>query len=172
MADEPGLPRLTWNPITEAFTNNLSRKRVRLSDPISSDPALFSSDDDPSADNYTGERRKTKYRGPWFCQQPASDSVSESPENILPTKRKRKLERQFDSGVWLGSDGTDLEDIIEEVTSSEVPGDRLRLGPFRGKQALKEEIPSPEELALRQIELCLDEGQETIDLSSVSLKTP
>lgn len=168
MAEEPSLPRLIWNPDTESISNNRPHKRARLSSPpvFSSDPAVFSSDDDPSADNYTQGRRKQKYRGPWFRQQLASDS-QESQEHESPKKGKRTFERQFDSGVWLGSDGTDVDEATEVLES--INGTwNLSARQSRATQTLKGSPPSPEELACGQIQLCLEEGNECIDLSYAS----
>jgi hypothetical protein len=161
MADELQLPKLAWNAHSQSFSKN--RKRIRLSSPpvFSSDPAIFSSDDDPSADNYTQERRKRKYRGPWYQQIPASEA-GEPQEQSPKKKTKRIFERQFDSGVFMGSDGTDLDD-----------GDELELGapsklPLRKSQGatpVKKSVPSAEELAQDYIGRCLDDGVEIIDLS-------
>ena len=168
MADELSLPRLAWNPVAKSISNNRPRKRVRLSSPpISSDPALFSSDDDPSSENYTQGRRKQKYRGPWYSQQPASDHDSqESQESQVhqdPKRGKRSFERQFDSGVWLGSDGTDSDEMIESFQSINETW-KLPVRSSRSTQT-KDEPPSPEQLARAQVELCLEEGNESIDLS-------
>ena len=166
MADEPSLPRLAWNPATESFSTDSSRKRVRLSPPISSDPPIFSSDDDPSSENYTHGRRKQTYKGPWYSQQRASDQDSqETRENSK--KSKRVFERQFDSGVWLGSDGTDVDEAMEGFQS--INNESLNL-PVRQSSApqTKDEPTSPEALVRDQIELCLEEGNETIDLSYIA----
>ena len=166
MAEEPSLPRLAWDPITESFHNNRPQKRVRLSSPpMSSDPAIFSSDDDPSADNYTAERRKKKYRGPWYRQQPASDSGSQDSQDRDNSKKsKRTLERQFDSGVFMGSDGTDVDEGMEEFESdNEISSSKLPLRQSRTTQTARP--PSAEELAQRQIADCLETGNENIDLS-------
>lgn len=165
MEDELTLPRLAWNPATGSFFKDRPRKRVRLSSPpVSSDPVVFSSDDDPSSENYTQGRRKQKYRGPWYSQEPASEQDSqESQGRESPKKSKRIFERQFDSGVWLGSDCTDADEAIEGLLSI---NETWNL-PVRQSRFIqpKNETPSPEELARGQIELCLEEGNESIDLS-------
>ena len=165
MEDELTLPKLAWNPATGSFFKDRSRKRVRLSSPpVSSDPALFSSDDDPSSDNYTQGRRKQKYKGPWYSQEPASEQDSQELQGRQSSRKsKRIFERQFDSGVWLGSDDTDVDEAIEGLQSI---NETWNL-PVRQSRATrtKDETPSPEELARRQIELCLEEGNECIDLS-------
>lgn len=164
MADDFSLPRLKWDPTTESFSQNAVRKRARLSSPpASSDPALFSSDDDPSADNYTQERRKKKYRGPWFQQRPASEAGSQDTQDNVPEKKtKRTFERQFDSGVFMGSDGTDFDDVLEELETKNAPTLPLPLRHSRGTAKL---LPTPEELVKGQIQRCLEEGNESVDLS-------
>lgn len=165
MADEPTLPKLAWDPVTESFSNNRRRKRVLSSPPVSSDPAIFSSDDDPSAENYTQERRKKKYRGPWYRQQLASDAGSQDQhENGQHKKGKRTFERQYDSGIFMGSDGTDIDEAMENLLAPSGPSLSLRLS--RAAQTEKP-IPSPEDLARGQIDRCLEEGEGSIDLSYV-----
>ncbi|PBP25960.1 leucine Rich Repeat family protein [Diplocarpon rosae] len=167
MADELPLPRLAWNPATESFSQNTARKRIRLSSPpASSDPAIFSSDDDPSAENYTAQERrgKRKYRGPWYMQRPA-EPEAESQESITAEARKTKrpFERQFDSGVFMGSDGTDMDDGIE-VSNAAIP---LSLPQIQPQTVQTVRQPDPENAARRHIELCLEDGTESIDLSYV-----
>lgn len=167
MTDDLPLPRLRWDPTTESFSKNAVRKRARLSSPpVSSDPALFSSDDDPSADNYTQERKKKKYRGPWYQQIPASEgNFQESLEQAAEKKSKRTFERQFDSGVFMGSDGIDIDEVLEELearnATTTLP---LPMRQSRGTQSAKP-LPTPEELVKGQIHLCLEEGNESVDLS-------
>jgi hypothetical protein len=169
MAEDLPLPRLAWDPTRESFSKNPPRKRARLSSPpISSDPAIFSSDDDPSADNYTQERRKKKFRGPWYRQRPASDAGSQDSHEHDPHKKsKRRFERQFDSGVFMGSDGTDMDESMEEFESGTTP---LPLRQSRATQTARA-TPTPEELARGQIQRCLEDGDESIDLSYVFLES-
>ena len=170
MAGEPTLPRLAWNPLIESFSNHPQKKRGRVnSDALSSDPPLFSSDDDPNAENYTYIRRKKKYKGPWYQQLPASDSSHDSHEQENVKKGKRAFERQYDSGVFMGSDGTDIDEPMEE----------LELEPPASVPCLPRTVPaynhvphgwnevdrSSEDLARSQIDLCIENGNETIDLS-------
>ena len=80
-------------------------------------------------------------------------------------KKKRPFERQFDSGVFMGSDGTDMGEGVEElevVNTSMLPVRQLR------EAQTERGAPAPEELARVQIESCLEEGNESIDLSYVS----
>lgn len=170
MADEPALPNLPLAPTEEPFLNDSRpQKRVRhrsTSPPISSDPPFFSSDDDPSAENYSGAngRQKRKFRGPWYNQEP---------EDSGERKPKRTLQRQFDSAVWLGSDGTEDDDDAEFSAHVHTP-DHFNEAPIviprvgeiirRVTQTTRAD-PTPEELAEKEIGLCLETGREDIDLS-------
>ncbi|KAI9167556.1 Glucose-repressible alcohol dehydrogenase transcriptional effector [Paramyrothecium foliicola] len=173
MSEEPSLPRLpavSWDDQPQNFLSG-SRKRGRaqrfLDDNAqnfnSSDPAVFSSDDDPGLDNYVEGRRKKRYIGSWFQQHPAS-SDSAFGDGIPKPKPKRKLARQVDSGVFLGSDGAESEDMLEVL---EVPV-RARL-----PQLERPPIPrmSSIELALqKKISKCLEDGSETVDFWSMGLE--
>ena len=164
MEDEPLLPALPSNSASASFLNDKPRKRARFSPPISSDPPIFSSDDDPSAENYTQGRRKQKYRGPWYRQRLAPDLESQQTHGAgLQKKSKRTFERQYDSGVFLGSDGTDVDEAAEGLESINETWS-LPVRPSCATQTI-EELPSLEALAQGQIELCLENGNETIDLS-------
>ncbi|GKT96451.1 leucine-rich repeat domain-containing protein [Colletotrichum tofieldiae] len=180
MADEPTLPSLSssisWNAQTERFSNNPRKRRYNFkSNSVappswsnSSDPAVFSSDDDPGLDNYVeGRRKKKKYVGSWFHQQPASsDSATGEPRPAL--RGKRTLKRDLDSGVWMGSDSTDGDESImmpDMPTQSRLP--QLNRAPPRRRNVI-----SAEELEARErIQQCLDAGNEYIDLSMMGLKT-
>ncbi|KFZ14847.1 hypothetical protein V502_05873 [Pseudogymnoascus sp. VKM F-4520 (FW-2644)] len=176
MADEPSLPSLPRG-LAPNFYSNTGRpgKRARLSSaPASSDPPLFSSDDDPSAENYSDPKRrqKMKYRGPWYKQEPDNSSSNQGER-----KGKRTLERQFDSGVWLGSDSTDDDTDYDFLKGASVPSFlakglpmAMRPSPLRSRIIIPStEYPSQEDLARRQIQQCLEEGNEDVDLSGKGL---
>ena len=98
-----------------------TRKRSRLAyEPAtSSDPALFSSDDAaPSAEHYSAKRKKDKWRGTWWGDRLESERGRE----------KRQFKRKYDSGIFMGSEGTDsgledelLRDQNIHMTSSAMP---------------------------------------------------
>lgn len=175
MAEEPTLPLLPAGNAEAFIKPSRASKRVRLDStppPISSDPPLFSSDDDPSAENYLGLRRrsKKKFRGPWFSQKP--DNSTDDPQ-----MGRRRLQRQFDSAVWLGSDGTEGDEDAEHFKAGQVPvtPDRSQQTvvirpastPYRSARKSRD-AQTPEELARTQIELCLETGKADLDLSYVS----
>jgi hypothetical protein len=80
-----------------------SRSEYELEPATSSDPALFSSDEPaPSAELYSAKRRKDKWRGTWWGERLRAEAARE----------KRLFKRSYDSGIWMGSEGTEssLED--------------------------------------------------------------
>lgn len=171
MSDEPSLPPLpavSWDEQSQSFSNN-PRKRGRNnnqagnSSPLrfnSSDPAIFSSDDDPGLDNYVEGRPKKRYVGTWFQQRPATDGDA---SNTLLQQRKRILTRDYDSGVFLGSDvTTDGEDLLDGLEMPVPP--RL---PYLDKRI---PLSQAEMAARRKIEDCLDRGNESVDLWSMGLE--
>ncbi|KAH8662232.1 hypothetical protein BX600DRAFT_465900 [Xylariales sp. PMI_506] len=182
MADEPTLPRLpsvSWNADTQSFNN--TRKRVRGDDPApaaaaaaaalfsnSSDPAVFSSDDDPNLENYTqGRRRKKRYVGSWFQQQPASSDSAFSEETRPKPMKKRTLERQFDSGVWMGSDSS-LD--TDEAGLLEMPPPAACRLPQLNVSRMAAMVSAAEEAAKEKILRAIEDGDEDIDLTSLGLE--
>lgn len=97
-----------------------SRKRSTRSDELqdddalstslhtSSDPALFSSDETPDAENYldTKRRKKKTYAGTWWGERLGSRSRSRGLSSNGSSRRagKRKFTRNFDSGIFMNSD--------------------------------------------------------------------
>jgi hypothetical protein len=132
-----------------------------------SDPAVFSSDDDPNVDNYAGGRpRKRRYIGSWFQQMPtSSDSTFGEAAGPMP-RQHRTLERQWDSGVWMESDGL-VEPDEELVVEIETPA-KLNLPQPQNSRL----VPSltPEELIVRtRIDQAIEDGDPEVDLSCVLL---
>ncbi|KAL1903445.1 hypothetical protein Sste5346_000072 [Sporothrix stenoceras] len=122
MSDEPSLPRMPPSRAADAIFGP-NRKRGRFFDANgnasgsgsgphhlsahqllmnnSSDPAVFSSDDDPALDNYalpdpngsgvggSRVRKKKRYVGAWFAQHPASTDSTFDEDPSLPEQRAR-----------------------------------------------------------------------------------
>lgn len=173
MIEEPTLPKLpsiSWDERSQSFSNN-PRKRVRPQEskdapPLnynSSDPAIFSSDDDPALDNYVEGRRKKRYVGSWFQQHPTSSDSTFGSETIHVTKQKRQWTRQRDSGVYLDSDGNESDDLAEMPETS--PRSKL---PQLDHDSLQP-ISKVEQVARDKIRACLENGQETVDFWSMGL---
>lgn len=166
----PLLPSISWDEESQTFSHN-SRKRVRPqpsrdAPPLnhnSSDPAIFSSDDDPALDNYVEGRRKKRYVGSWFQQHPTSSDSTFS-ETIHVPKQRRQWARQADSGVYLGSDGSESDDmleILETPTRSKLP--QLTRSPLRP-------VSRSEQTAREKIRTCIEKADETIDFWSMGLE--
>ncbi|KIL92470.1 hypothetical protein FAVG1_03648 [Fusarium avenaceum] len=165
----PRLPSVSWDEQSQTFSNN-PRKRVRNAASKhapssafnnSSDPAIFSSDDDPALDNYVEGRRKKRYVGSWFQQHPTSSDSTFS--EIQVPKQRRPWTRQADSGVFLGSDGNESDDMLEPVLEEPKPRlPQLDLAVRRVSRA--------EQVARDKVRACLEAGEETIDFWSMGLE--
>lgn len=156
---EPSLPPLRGIQLEGPATR--LRKRVREAHPptltTSSDPAVFSSDDDPDVTNYAEGRRKKRYVGSWFQYTPASsDSAFGEDRPSMPAPRpSRAFERNLDSGVYLASDGAESDSF----ESLDMP--------------VREVLPkiSESERALRaKIDACLDSGVGIVEHSGTDLE--
>ena len=172
MSDEPTLPPLPAGPRYnhENHTLRSFRKRVRGSSGLlpfastSSDPAVFSSDDDPGLDNYVHGRRKRRYIGTWFNQQPASgDSGFGEDSQPLAKPPRRQLKRQMDSGVWMGSDASNETD---DLVPLEIPSMR-RPELFLTKPP---NLSAAEQIAMGTIEQCVEDGAEVVDLRYADIR--
>ncbi|KAH7037615.1 uncharacterized protein B0I36DRAFT_314441 [Microdochium trichocladiopsis] len=174
MADEPTLPRMpgvSWDAGTETFANTRKRARNLLNPPPplfnnSSDPAVFSSDDDPHVDNYTqGRHKKKRYVGSWFQQQLASSDPALGEDTRNQSRGgKRTLERQMDSGVWMGSDDSadlDMGESVFELAPAEPRLPQLR------RPIATSQLSETEELVREKIETVVEQGIEDVDLSYV-----
>ncbi len=165
MAEEPTLPRRpagSGNARTPTFAGSKKRVRPDFATHLfsnSSDPAIFSSDDDPALDNYVQGRPKKRYVGAWFAQRPAPALSSMDIEDAgrKPFPPKRTLERQFDSGVWMDGDGIDVE--AEGKTPESKPRQRRR---FQRVSSLA--ISPAEKVAREVIQTAIEEGIEDVDL--------
>jgi hypothetical protein len=94
--------KATYTPPRPSFL--LTRKRTHADYDAdlttSSDPALFSSDDQaPGAENYvgTGKRKKHTFKGSWWDHQRIKNG----------NYNKREFKRNFDSGIFMGSEVSD-----------------------------------------------------------------
>jgi hypothetical protein len=110
--DEPELPSLPQPARADPRPQRpssflLIRKRTRSDyddEPAtSSDPATFSSDETaPGAENYaSGKRKKHSFKGSWWDRHPAAQGTRTS------QRKKRDFQRNFDSGIFMGSESED-----------------------------------------------------------------
>ena len=170
-AIEPSLPAPVAEPdLDESWT---SRKRVLEREPSSSsDPPLFSSDDQPASnveDSLAVGQRKRQYRGTWW------DAAASHPQG--PRKR-RNFTRNLDSGVWLGSEDSEASLDGQVQVASQAgslpaiePSRRARWGeapPSRIPVGVDPAAWDPvqrERYAERRVQQCLEDGLERVDLS-------
>lgn len=165
MAEEPTLPNLPSGLVntSASYSRPFKRSRLHSSPAASSDPPVFSSDDDPSADNYVARSRtKKKFRGPWYSQQ-----LDDYEGGHGSAGTKRTFERHFDSAVFMGSDGTDAD---SDADFSAGAFDQPLVAAFSPQKiamrpAVKLAQPSAEYMLQKEIESILENGKEDVDLS-------
>lgn len=178
MADEPtlpSLPKVSWDSHRQTFTNTRKRHRNGATpQPLfsnSSDPAVFSSDDDPHIDNYVeGRHHKRRYIGSWFQQMPASSDSTFAEVAGPQPKPNRTFERQLDSGVWMGSDELVDPADDEEFGLGIEPPSNLKLPQPRNPRPAP--TVTPEQMVVdTRISAAIEEGNPDIDLSSLGVTT-
>lgn len=173
----PPLPAVSWDAHTQSFAK---RKRSTASQLFSdsSDPAIFSSDDDPALDNYVeGRHKKKRYVGSWFQQRPASSDsgLSVRPESSgRPESRWKRPFVPVDSGVFMGSDNSsdDLLDDLPPVRANKAIFPPATTTKPAAPQLVQVPRPSQkgkhsdtEAKVLEIIRRCIDRGTEDVDLS-------
>ncbi|PHH54579.1 hypothetical protein CFIMG_003563RA [Ceratocystis fimbriata CBS 114723] len=185
MSEEPTLPPLppidkndlhTQTPICNPRKRALQRSECYPpSFATSSDPAIFSSDDDPSLENYepSSERRKRRLVGSWYEHNVAAPSSSDSTftddtvlqKPVRPVTR-RIFTKNFDSGIYLGSDGmtTDDDSLAMPPPPPPIRSRRLTMG-------LGCQLSEEQRQARRIVERCVQDSDEMIDLSLLSLES-
>lgn len=180
MAEEPTLPVLPRPLGRERLSPPLlgdRRKRARGTNAppsvlSSSDPAIFSSDDDPALDNYVHGRRKKRYVGTWYDQHPASSDSADSAigddmrNRHMPKPPRRQFRRQQDSGVYLGLEGiTDTDESVDlEPLAAKLPLPPRPPQPEPLQLMARTKLSWEEEVAREIVGSCVDNGRELIDL--------
>lgn len=175
MADEPALPalpNLTHNPLNEESRKRPRSERAPPSQlSTSSDPAFFSSDDDPALDNYEQQqgRRKRKYVGTWFSQQPAfssdsflgDDMISEPPgPHTALAKRATREFRKLDSGIYMSQNEDSMPESSDNSDAKIAPRPTF----FHTRAKPRRPIAAGERIAGDRITECIERGRETVDL--------
>ena len=172
MAEEPSLPDLLYGPPKKTVHGRSSpRKHARFhnSSHFSSDPPLFSSDDDPGLDNYTDPQRrhKRKYRvGPYSHQHPLTITSNRGEDGGT----KRKLQRHLDSAVFLESDGTEDDTDLEFLKSPRSITSHITLVERPSRNIAPKE-PSVDDKVRKYIEDRLENAEEVVDLTAWDLLT-
>lgn len=111
---------------------HLTDEDLARSRELSSDPALFSSDEPAaSAETYASKRQKRFWKGTWW---------GERVDNEERNGKRAKFTRNFDSGVFLSSDSTesDLEEAFLDDQNSKpstLPNVALRNNPLKPEQS-------------------------------------
>ena len=186
--EDPELPPLPQQSASRSRPAVLTRKRTLedYNDDIpmsaaSSDPALFSGDENvPGAEDYSIKRKKKVYSGSWFNHRMKANRED----------KEREFQRNYDSGIFMGSENSeppssdsigsledelihdqrkmelDLQTTPKAQASKSRPLLRSSSLPFRHD---KPDIPPQHGAVIYIVQLCLDKGQESVDLSSMSL---
>ena len=166
----------------------LTRKRTRddYNDDVptsaaSSDPAMFSGDETvPGAEDYALKRKKKMYSGSWWSHRVKANRDD----------KQREFKRNFDSGVFMGSEGSEApssdslgsleEELIQDQLRMELeqqtapkpsssksrPLTRAASLPFKHTQP---QTASEHNRVMQIVQTCLDESVESVDLSSMAL---
>ncbi|KAK6367115.1 hypothetical protein LTR64_007975 [Lithohypha guttulata] len=201
---DPQLPRLPFSQIK-------SRKRFIRSDEVtdadilsgsartSSDPALFSSDETPDAENYAAPKRRKKqtYAGTWWGARMArtrAGSHGLSSDGSSRRGGKRRFTRNFDSGIFMCSDDSNTEPSSDSSFGRELVEEQKRSvrksflqqsqSPVRSqppspqvispqRMRVKQDVmrDSKEDLVLSVIRTCVEQCKEDVDLSNMSIDT-
>lgn len=181
--DLPPVPsaarQTTTNPLRPSIL--LTRKRTYTTDDdpaTSSDPALFSSDEHaPDAENYvSGKRKKQTYQGSWWDHGRVN----------MTNSKKRVFRRNFDSGVFMGSEtsdegqSSDSFGLEDELLRDQRERDRGAQGSPSSTFKSVETTPKAKTVVSRPmvsvassqhdavcetVRLVLDQGKEDVDLS-------
>ena len=147
-----------------------SRKR-QYSDyeSVSSDPLFSEATSEVEEDNdYDKPRRKRQLRGPWYNLRRTSSI------GLRQNMARRERIRLADSGVWMSDDMSDdsLDSALpsqQRIASLDVTHGRAP--PFASSSQTSRAVLSPEELAVKEIQHCLDTGQESVDISDLGMET-
>ncbi|RVX70075.1 hypothetical protein B0A52_06247 [Exophiala mesophila] len=186
--DLPPMPvsaRKSAEPQSAHLSSAFLRKRSRADyddDDVgtSSDPALFSSDEQaPGAENYVmGKRKKHTYQGSWWSHRQRTGNG-----------KKREFRRNYDSGIFMGSETSDgslssdsfgLEDeFLKDQQNSRSKSrfsvsESLQTTPKAIKiqpRMQTSTIPSEHETVREIVTQALELGKEEVDLSSLSLSS-
>jgi hypothetical protein len=181
---EPELPPLSQSSVADLSTRPrpsflLTRKRTRSDyddEPAtSSDPATFSSDETaPGAENYaSGKRKKHTFRGSWWDKHPVKDGFRRS------ERKKREWKRNFDSGIFMGSESedplsSDSFTMEDELLNDQKFAARPRatfLSPIKSSNSTPkgkvrvQQMSEEHQRVCDIVRQCLENGQEDVDIS-------
>ena len=182
--EEPGLPPSSQATQLQPRPSFLLTRKRTHSDyedetTASSDPATFSSDETaPGTENYApGKRKKRVFKGSWWDKHPAKSG------------KKREFRRNFDSGIFMGSESEEqlssdsftMEDEFLRDQQNATQTRQLTPPPKlwsvqdseatpRAKLSIRNSVRMSEEheAVCNIVKRCLELGKEGVDLSQVS----
>ncbi|KAK3115204.1 hypothetical protein LTR53_005708 [Teratosphaeriaceae sp. CCFEE 6253] len=162
--DLPALPPLRPSASgSGAPIGPLERKRQHSDyGSLSSDPLFSDTTEDDEAQDVDRPRRKRVVRGPWW------HVGGRRQQDLRRGMAKKESLRNADSGVWMGSDGSDGSD--GSIMSSQQRLQELAMAEDED-MALPQAVSDAECFAARMIQMCLDGGRETVDLSGLALNS-
>lgn len=142
----------------------------------SSDLPLFSSDDaSASLDDYARPRPKKFYKGSWWLNSPQDVSTAQSEKST----RKRGFVRNYDSGVWMGSESSEVD--VEPQTGADEGHDLLTqpvtadaasaVNAFtNSRRSIHNDVLGPrQQNAQLAVQKCVEDGVEVVDLAGLGL---
>ncbi|PIA90742.1 hypothetical protein CB0940_11264 [Cercospora beticola] len=173
----PLLPQTSFNeppsspplPPTRSSSSRLpvlgKRQLYECDSNISSDP-LFSDDTSGNEDatSYQRPKRKRMIKGKWW-----ELAERRKPDNDATPKQKHYT-RNVDSGVWMGSDGSEehVEHDLSSLGTSSVMGVQNRPRAIQLVPATTQR-QTPRTLAEDIVTRCVEDGKDRVDLSQLGL---
>jgi hypothetical protein len=143
------------------FRRKRSREVYHEDSNPSSDPPFFSSDPpDASVEHYLQKPRKRQYRGTWWGQHTKRQHLTGG------KSLTRTFVRNLDSGVWMGSDGSD--DAIPDTSTYDYAPQAVNLQLSRRRQSIQQSLTPAEIHAYRVVQDSIERDKEYVDLSSVT----
>ena len=149
------------------FDGHPNRKRQWTeNDNLSSDP-IFSDDTSGAEGCDAHPRRKRIVKGPWWTLRKTSDNRMSGRVAHGKKLAKKAGLRNADSGVWLGSDSSDVS--CDSITSSRARLQQLAVHDLADNtnrtMAYDYDHETPTTFFAEMVILCVEHGQERIDLS-------
>ncbi|KAI5358974.1 putative SANT/Myb domain, leucine-rich repeat domain superfamily [Septoria linicola] len=160
----PLLPTTSSSSSLPWITATRKRQLSEYDSHLSSDP-LFS-DDTPGnedATEYQRPKRKRMIKGPWW-------ELGRKVPHDPTTPKQKDYARNVDSGVWMGSDGS--EGSFEGIPLHQDRLSRLNLHDRpRSVQTPRAaaQRPTPQAMAAEIVNRCVEDGVQRVDLSELGL---
>lgn len=156
----PAFPQdIPSSPPLPAVQSGTLKRHLSDYESLSSDPIF--SEDASESDEVTGVKRKKLYKGPWW-RRPGSVAAE--------TRRTTMRNKPVDSGVWMGSEGSDAsidhsERCMGDLALTRDQSPQLPTAPR--DYSTTASLPSAVGLAARIVNYCVDTSSQSVDLSYV-----